>query len=114
MKCEEKFFELYKKPPEKTAFCPYRVCPIGAHSDHQHGKITGFAIEKGIYIAYKPKDSGVIELASLQFEKRAQFHINFVFDKKQGDWADYLRGVTIALARRYPLKMGCRLPRLFA
>ncbi|MBR6388602.1 MAG: hypothetical protein IKS15_00565 [Opitutales bacterium] len=106
MKCEEKFFELYKKPPEKTAFCPYRVCPIGAHSDHQHGKITGFAIEKGIHIAYKPKDSGVIELASLQFEKRAQFHINFVFDKKQGDWADYLRGVTIALARRYPLKMG--------
>ena len=106
MKCEEKFFELYKKPPEKTAFCPYRVCPIGAHSDHQHGKITGFAIEKGIHIAYKPKDSGVIELASLQFEKRAQFHINFVVDKKQGDWADYLRGVTIALARRYPLKMG--------
>ena len=100
MKCEEKFFELYKKTPDRMAFCPYRVCPLGAHSDHQLGKI------KGIHIADKPKDSGVIELASLQFDKRAQFHINFVFDKKQGDWADYLRGVTIALAKRRPLKMG--------
>ncbi|MBR4597126.1 MAG: hypothetical protein IKO42_01880 [Opitutales bacterium] len=106
MKCEEKFFELYKKMPSNVAFCPYRVCPIGAHSDHQLGKITGFAIDKGIHIAYKPKDSGVIEIASLQFEKRAQFHINFIFDKKQGDWADYLRGVAIALSKRYPLKMG--------
>lgn len=106
MKCEDKFFELYRMEPDNIMFCPYRVCPIGAHSDHQLGKITGFAIDKGIHIAYKSKDSGVIELSSLQFEKRAQFHINFIFDKKQGDWADYLRGVTIALLKRYPLKMG--------
>lgn len=22
-------------------FSPYRVCPIGAHVDHQHGLVTG-------------------------------------------------------------------------
>ncbi|MBO4499577.1 MAG: galactokinase [Bacteroidaceae bacterium] len=106
MKCEEKFYEVYRKLPEGVAFCPYRICPIGAHVDHQLGRITGLAIDKGIYFAYSPKQNGVIELMSLQFDKRAQFHIREVADVKQNDWADYLRGVTIALAQRYTLSTG--------
>ncbi|MBQ2851740.1 MAG: galactokinase family protein, partial [Thermoguttaceae bacterium] len=33
----ETFEKTYKKAPESVAFTPYRVCPIGAHSDHQLG-----------------------------------------------------------------------------
>lgn len=106
MKCEEKFYEIYGRNAEELAFCPYRICPIGAHSDHQHGRITGFAIDKGIHIAYRPKKNGVVELASLNFEKRAQWHIASTPKLKENDWADYLRGATIALARRYPLEVG--------
>ena len=100
------FTSLYNKPPEHTAFTPYRICPIGAHSDHNLGKITGFAIDKGIHIAYGPKMNGVIEIASLQFPKRAQWHVNSTPDVKQNDWADHLRGATIALNSRYPLRIG--------
>ena len=106
MQCVTKFEETYRKSPEGVAFCPYRICPIGAHVDHNLGRITGFAIDKGISIAYSPKLNGVIELCSLQFDKRAQWHVRSVFDTKQGDWADYLRGVTIELAQRYPLRNG--------
>lgn len=106
LKCEQKFFEMYKKDPTAVAFCPYRVCPIGAHSDHQHGKITGLAIDKGIHLAYKPKQNGVIELCSLQFDKRAQWHINGVPEVKQNDWADYLRGATQELGMRKVLHVG--------
>ncbi len=106
MRCEEKFFEIYGKANEGLAFCPYRVCPIGAHSDHQYGKITGLAIDKGIHIAYRPKKNGVVEMSSLNFEKRAQWHIASTPKVKENDWADYLRGATIALARRYPLEVG--------
>ncbi|MBO7112105.1 MAG: galactokinase [Bacteroidaceae bacterium] len=106
MKCEEIFEETYRKAPEDVAFCPYRICPIGAHVDHQLGRITGLAIDKGIHFAYSPKQNGVIELQSLQFDKRAQFHIREIADVKQNDWADYLRGVTIALAQRYTLSTG--------
>lgn len=102
----QKFNELYKKDPEAVAFCPYRVCPIGAHSDHQHGKITGLAIDKGIHLAYKPKQNGVVELCSLQFDKRAQWHISSVPDVKQNDWADYLRGATLELGLRRVLHVG--------
>ncbi len=100
------FEQIYKKSPEYTAFTPYRICPLGAHSDHQLGKITGFAIDKGIHIAYGPKENGVIEIQSLQFDKRAQWHVEATPKTKENDWADHLRGATIALYKRYPLRRG--------
>ncbi len=106
MTAYEAFENTYKKAPEYTAFTPYRVCPVGAHSDHQLGKITGFAIDKGIHIAYGPKMNGVVEIQSLQFDKRAQWHVSSTPDKPEGDWADHLRGATIALNSRYNLKVG--------
>ena len=102
----EAFEQIYKKEPQNTAFTPYRVCPIGAHSDHQLGKITGFAINKGIHIAYGPKENGVIEVQSLQFDKRAQWHVEATPKVRENDWADHLRGATIALHKRYPLRRG--------
>lgn len=106
MLCEDKFKEIYGRDADSTAFCPYRVCPIGAHSDHNLGKITGLAIDKGIYIAFAPKHNGVVEMASLQFPKRAQWHIDSVPSRKQCDWADYLRGATLALQKNHRLKVG--------
>ena len=106
MKCEEKFNQIYGRDAEGMAFCPYRICPIGAHSDHNLGKITGLAIDKGIHIAYAPKHNGVVEMTSLQFPKRAQWHIASVPAQKQNDWADYLRGVTLCLAKHHKLDVG--------
>lgn len=100
MRCEEKFREVYRRDPDGVSFCPYRVCPIGAHSDHNFGKITGFAINKGLYFAYSAKKNGIVETSSLQFKKRAQWHIEMTPAVKDGDWADYLRGATLALKKR--------------
>ena len=102
----KKYEDIYRKSPYDIVYTPYRICPIGAHSDHQLGKITGFAIDKGIYMAYGQKQNGVIEVVSFQFEKRAQWHINSTPEMKQNDWADYLRGATIALKNKYTLRVG--------
>ena len=106
MNSKQYFFSIYKKDPAAISFCPYRICPIGAHVDHQYGLITGLAIDKGVHIAYGPKKNGVVELSSLQFEKRAQWHIHQVDEQPVGDWADYLRGATWALAKKYTLHVG--------
>lgn len=100
------FAKTYLKQPPHVAFTPYRICLLGAHCDHQLGKITGFAVDKGIYIAYGPKHNGVVEIASLQFPKRAQWHVNSTPQQRENDWADHLRGATIALQKRYPLRTG--------
>ena len=106
MDCQKRFAEIYGREPEGLAFCPYRICPVGAHSDHNLGKITGFAIDKGIHIAYAPKLNGVVEMTSLQFPKRAQWHIASVPERKQNGWADYLRGATLSLEKNHRLKVG--------
>ena len=105
MICEQQFTTIYGRLPKGISFSPYRICPIGAHSDHNLGKITGFAINAGIHIAFSPKHNGVVEMTSLQFPKRAQWHIKEV-GVKVGDWADYLRGATWALAKKYTLTIG--------
>ena len=106
MTAYDAFERIYKKEPPCRAFTPYRVCPVGAHVDHQLGKITGFAINKGIHIAYGPKKNGVVEIQSLQFPKRAQWHVASTPEGPEGDWADHLRGATISLYARYNLKVG--------
>ena len=42
----------------------------------------------------------------MQFPKRAQWHVASTPKEKQDDWADHLRGATIALNARYPLRTG--------
>lgn len=106
MNCVKVFENAYKKEPQGVSFCSYRVCPLGAHIDHQLGKVTGLAINKGVHIAYTSTNNGIVELSSLQFEGRVQFHIHFVPKEKQFDWADYMRGATIALSKKYPLHYG--------
>ena len=106
MKCVEVYKELYHQEPFDVAFCPYRISPLGAHIDHQYGKINGLAIDKGIHMAYHPKQNGVVELQSLNFPKRAQFFVSAVPEEKQGDWADHLRGAAKMLGEKYRLKVG--------
>ncbi len=106
MNCEERFHAIYGRDAQGLSFCPYRICPLGAHSDHNLGKINGLALDRGIHLAYSAKRNGVVEMSSIQFPKRAQWHISSVPPFKEGDWADYLRGATISLSRRYRLSCG--------
>lgn len=100
------YSKKYNKKPMYNSFTPYRICPIGAHVDHNLGKITGFAIDKGIHFAYSIKHNGIIELESLQYPKRAQWHILYTPSRRENDWADPLRGAVIELSNRYALRFG--------
>ena len=88
------------------SFCPYRVCPLGAHSDHQFGKVTGIAIDKGVTVYYSPTENGDVKLSSAQFSPEKSWNVNNVPGIKAGDWADYLRGATYSLKKRYHLERG--------
>ena len=48
-------------------FSPYRVCPIGAHVDHQHGLVTGFAIDKGVDLFFDVREDTLVKLSSETF-----------------------------------------------
>ena len=87
------------------SFCPYRVCPVGAHIDHQKGNVTGFAIDYGITVAYVPSNNHFFEATSLNFSGTKGDSVIDVCDK-QNDWADYLRGTAKLLHERYNIDRG--------
>lgn len=106
MNCKETLTTKYGRDADGVSFCPYRICPVGAHIDHQFGKITGFAIDKGISTAYFANENSIIKLTSLQFDKNVEFDLDNIPETKQKDWADYLRGAAKALKSRYDIKKG--------
>ncbi len=87
-------------------FAPYRICPIGAHSDHQHGLVTGFAIDKGVDLWFSPNGDGKVHLESRSFEGNVDFDVTAPSQVKEGHWGDYARGAKYALCKRFSLKHG--------
>ena len=100
-------------------FSPYRVCPLGAHVDHQHGLVTGFAINKGVDLWFnvcdgqRSKDEGQrswseshVHLESKTFEGVVDFEINAPTQVREHHWGDYARGAKYALMKRFELKRG--------
>ena len=87
-------------------FSPYRVCPLGAHVDHQHGLVTGFAIDKGVDLWFNVREDGEVKLVSRTFEGDVSFHIDTPTQVKERHWGDYARGAKYALRKRFDLTRG--------
>lgn len=87
-------------------FAPYRVCPIGAHVDHQHGLVTGFAINKGVDLWFTPNNNGHVHLESKTFPGEVDFDLTQGTLVKEGMWGDYARGAKYALKKRFTLHHG--------
>lgn len=87
------------------SFCPFRVCPLGAHIDHQGGLVTGFALDKGINFDFSATEDGSIEVRSLNFEGIAKGSVFDSFEKKVS-WQDFLFGAVETLKLEYPVKYG--------
>ena len=87
-------------------FSPYRVCPLGAHVDHQHGLVTGFAINKGVDLWFDINDDSHVHLESKTFEGLVDFEIDAPSQVRERHWGDYARGAKYALKKRFELKHG--------
>lgn len=87
-------------------YSPYRVCPLGAHVDHQHGLVTGFAIDKGVNLWFNVREDSIVKLSSLTFEGNVEFEIDKASIVKEGMWGDYARGAKFALRKHFDLHHG--------
>ena len=112
--------KLETKRMQYHIFSPYRVCPLGAHVDHQHGLVTGFAIDKGVDLWFNvsgetPSGSpclgggygpGHVHLESKTFEGIVDFEIDAPSQVRERHWGDYARGAKYALRKRFELRKG--------
>lgn len=102
-KLREAFAHFFPQAPAaQTAqapaeqYCPYRICPLGAHVDHQYGWITGFALDHGVTLRYRPCLQPEVTLHSLNFEGQVSFRIDEPLHRA-GDWGDYARAAAASL-----------------
>lgn len=87
-------------------FSPYRVCPLGAHVDHQHGLVTGFAIDKGVDLWFNIREDNIVNLSSRTFDGEVSFEISKPSQIREFHWGDYARGAKYALRKRFELTNG--------
>lgn len=90
----------------RLARAPLRICPLGAHVDHQWGLVTGMTIDEPILLAYVPNAEGQVRLHSLNFEPPITFPLNHVPPKGEPLWANYARGAVQALRQHHTLQFG--------
>lgn len=87
-------------------FSPYRVCPLGAHVDHQHGIVTGFAINKGVDLWFNVREDAEVNLVSRSFDGEVHFDLLNRTEVREHMWGDYARGAKYALKKRFELTKG--------
>ena len=90
----------------RTVFAPYRICPLGAHVDHQLGQVTAMAIDRGVTLAYAPVPTAEAWMASRDYPGVVHFPFANVPDRQAGDWGNFLRGAVRALQQHYVLNTG--------
>jgi len=86
-------------------YSPYRICPLGAHIDHQLGMVLGTTINRGIHFRFAPDKEGNVRLKSLKYKEWIEFPL---YDNsiKTGHWSDYVKGAVWVLQGREKLKYG--------
>jgi galactokinase len=94
--------------PEYHVFSPYSVCPLGAHVDHQHGIVTGFALDKGIDLLFSSAEDGRVEMLSTRFAGEVSFSVRSQVGQRENNWGDYLRAALWAMQQKYSLTVGIR------
>jgi galactokinase len=83
---------------------PYRICPLGAHVDHQGGRVLARPIDAATILAFIPLDRPDIQLCSLDFDTAVHFPSGAPVE--QESWARYAQAAALALCRVRPLTRG--------
>ena len=88
-----------------SVYCPYRIAPVGAHSDYQHGLISGFAINHGVEIKFLPTENGEVKIFSGNFEGVAEFSA-YELPQRSYDWGDFAEAAFVSLKRKHRIEKG--------
>lgn len=87
---------------------PLRVCPLGAHVDHQGGRVTGLAVDREVRLAAFPRADALLSLESLDFPGAVELDLGGPVAARDGSWGDYVRAAVSVLGVDRRLGHGLR------
>ena len=91
-----------------VAVAPLRICPLGAHVDHQGGVVTGMTVDRQVVMAAVPEKHAVVRVESLDFPGELVIELEDQGPTRAGNWGDYVRAAVAVLAKEHDLSKGIR------
>lgn len=92
----EGFQTRFGKQPEYVIHAPGRVNLIGEHTDYSEGFVMPAAIDRGIAIAFSPREDATLQVFSLDFDELMSADLNALAKAASG-WQEYIKGVAWVL-----------------
>ncbi len=80
-------------------FAPGRVNLFGGHLDYNGGPVMPTAIDRGTFLAIRPREDGLVHLQSRLDSQGLEFELGQEPKAKSGRWVDYPVGVIRELLR---------------
>ncbi|KAL2503246.1 Galacturonokinase [Forsythia ovata] len=108
----ERVAEIFGREAQevRVVISPYRICPLGAHIDHQGGTVLAMTVNKGILLGFVPSHDSQVLITSGQFKGEVNFSVDEVqlprYKKSSSNlheecsWGNYARGALYALQKR--------------
>lgn len=86
---------------------PYRICPLGAHIDHQGGSVLGMTINAYTLMAFYPSADTSSRLNSNNYPGEVHFDLKKEMPEPTGSvWGGYPRAAALALQEKYDIAHG--------
>ncbi|MBC7226081.1 MAG: galactokinase [Thermoflexales bacterium] len=96
----EGFRARFGRVPSLVVRAPGRVNLLGEHTDYNEGFVLPVAVDRAAWVAASPLPGRTARVVALDMGGEATFPLDAV-PPRQGDWADYPRGVAWALGERF-------------
>ena len=109
---KEKIIEMFSRAEDiprqdvRVIASPYRICPLGAHIDHQGGPVLGMTINSCTLLAFVPVNGKEVRLRSHNYPGRVKFDLEDIPVAAGSFWGVYACAAALALKEKYPLDRG--------
>lgn len=90
----------------RVVCAPYRICPLGAHVDHQYGQVAACAIDHAVFLAFAPRLGPQMDIVSDEFGESVSIATDVESRPVDDCWANHARGAVAAMSGMRKLRDG--------
>ena len=94
------FEHEFGRPPEVITRAPGRLEILGNHTDYNEGVVLSVAVDRATWVAAADAHGRDCRLKDLRDGSSRSFSLDELKDPEPGDWANYIKGIAVELAKR--------------
>ncbi len=94
------FHTIYGTTAAVATRAPGRLEILGNHTDYNEGVVLSVAVDRSMYFAAAPRAGKQCRVHDLVWNEDRTFDLDNLQEKTAGDWANYIKGCVVALAKR--------------